>query len=153
MPLHKVTCVPRGHALGYVRRNPRLYGSMYVNRPFYRLLSCQRMIEHRSATSSILPVSLYRWAVELRKSSVGFFLSFAPEIPLHVLTLQPQFMVKIISRVAPVPTSNKPHGRPTAWLRWLEILQIPECFAYATSPLSALGFFQAWSGVLRYQQR
>lgn len=33
MPLHKVTCVPRGHALGIVRRhfsNSRVYGTHVV---------------------------------------------------------------------------------------------------------------------------
>ena len=55
MPLHKVTCVPRGHALGYVSAlnfvHFHRYSSIKCN--FSRLRNFPKMIEHPLATRNI----------------------------------------------------------------------------------------------------
>jgi ATP-dependent metalloprotease len=47
MPLHKVTCIPRGHALGYVRFLLRYTGIFltYSNYSLSRLRNCPRVTE------------------------------------------------------------------------------------------------------------
>jgi hypothetical protein len=68
MPLHKVTCVPRGHALGYVSLLYLL--AFYLTaRNFKRLRNFLKTIEHPSATGNIWQKSMFQWeAVWPRKS-------------------------------------------------------------------------------------
>ena len=72
MPLHKVTCVPRGHALGVVssisstRLSQRILMPVGINRP----VSYRKMIAIQSRSSSTSLRLTCVWAVAWPKNSV-----------------------------------------------------------------------------------
>jgi hypothetical protein len=74
MPLHKVTCVPRGHALGIVSDDGIMKKINNDDGMMDRPRNYQRMIGSRFPIRRILRKLTYVWAVELLKSSVRIFI-------------------------------------------------------------------------------
>ena len=71
MPLHKVTCIPRGHALGYV--SGRWLISMKPNliSPCDRQANCHWMIGTHAPSRNIWLTSMFVWEAELQRRSVS----------------------------------------------------------------------------------